>query len=101
MCDELPCPEACLCHGLAFVCNAPFQTALFSQLRYLDGAESGMTPKDVASNTYLIHLILAQCGLKEFPETLLPNLQHLDLSFNQLQAVSMDVFLKLKNLVYR
>jgi hypothetical protein len=58
-----------------------------------------MTPKDVASNTYLIHLILAQCGLKEFPETLLPNLQHLDLSFNQLQAVSMDVFLKLKNLV--
>jgi hypothetical protein len=82
LCDERPCPETCLCHGLAFVCDQPFHADLYPQLRYLDGTRSGMSPGDLPSNSYLIHLILARCGVQHVHEMRLPNLRLLDLSFN-------------------
>jgi hypothetical protein len=98
LCDVKPCPETCLCHGLAFVCDQPFQAGLYPQMRYLDGTGSGMTPHNLTSNVYLIHLVLSTCGLQTFDANTLLNLKYLDLSLNQMQTINMDVFLNLVNL---
>jgi hypothetical protein len=68
-----PCPETCLCHGLAFVCDQPFHADLYPQLRYLDGTGSGITPNTLTSNVYLIHLTLS-AGYRRCPQCLTPTL---------------------------
>jgi Leucine-rich repeat (LRR) protein len=98
LCDERPCPETCLCHGLAFVCDQPFHADLYPQLRYLDGTGSGITPHNLTSHRYLVHLSLSRCGLKKLQIHSLPNLKNLDLSFNELQLVNIDIFLNLVSL---
>ncbi|KAL8617265.1 hypothetical protein ACOMHN_067702 [Nucella lapillus] len=42
-CDVI-CPEDCLCQGHVFLCNRPFPSDLFPELRYLDAMGSHMTP---------------------------------------------------------
>ena len=48
-----------------------------------------MTTTDVQSNKMLISLILSKCGLTEVTELRLPNLHHLDISFNQLRHLDL------------
>jgi hypothetical protein len=99
LCDERPCPETCLCHGLAFVCDQPFHADLYPQLRYLDGAGSGMTPDNLTSNLYLVNLILSRCGFLEWPGLYLPNLKNLDMSYNGLLRLNLDIVLNMSYLV--
>nr|KAG5697415.1 hypothetical protein BaRGS_008841 [Batillaria attramentaria] len=86
---HLTCPESCTCYGLAFFCAFPFHADDYSgNLRLLDARGSGMTPSDVANNTMLIHLSLADCGLTRLEGLVLPNLRSLDLSDNLLVEFS-------------
>ena len=95
---NMTCPAQCLCQGHAFLCLQPFSPHLFPQLRYLDARESGMTPSELGNNTYITRLSLAQCSIDFLPGMKFPNLQFLDLSFNEIGSVLMNVFTALQNL---
>jgi hypothetical protein len=84
LCDENPCPDGCVCQGLAFVCRQPSHLQLFPNLRYLDGSGSGLSLSDLQSNVYLMHLVLTWCGLKSKDLIRMKNLnlRFLDLSHN-------------------
>ena len=97
LCDE-SCPSGCHCQGLSFVCKAKFDASSFDYLRYLDASRSGMTLGDVSGNFYLIRLRLSHCNILSVPDTTLPNLRHLDLSYNSLTNISMLFFKALTNL---
>ena len=92
--EAASCPEGCVCHGHAFLCQRPFPPRSFPDLRYLDAAGSGMSLGALrGSNPMLIHLGLARCNLTALQGpganvTLLLNLRSLDLSDNQLTSVS-------------
>ena len=47
-----------------------------------------MNFSDVANNTMLIYLSLAECGLTYFPEVVLPNLHTLNLSGNLIRSIN-------------
>ena len=87
-CDDPTCPTSCTCYGLAFFCLEPFTSEMHVALRYLEAARSGMRLQDVASNTMLVHLNLALCGLRELDLVSLPNLHSLDVRNNNLTSVS-------------
>ena len=97
LCD-MTCPKQCLCQGHAFLCPQPFSAHLFPQLRYLDGRGSGMTPSDLTSNHYIVHLSLSRCALSLLPSMAMKNLQFLDLSENSLVNIDMNVFIDLVNI---
>lgn len=98
LCEELLCPEVCHCQGLAFVCNANFSASSFPALRYLDASNSGVTPRDLVHNFYLIRLRLSNNGIDNVPTMTFPNLKHLDLSRNTISGINMQSFRFLKNL---
>ena len=95
---KMTCPAQCLCQGHAFLCLQPFSPVLFPQLRYLDARGSGMTPSALGNNTYIVRLSLAQCSIDFLPDMKFPNLKFLDLSFNQIRSVLMNVFTALPTL---
>ena len=97
LCD-MTCPVQCLCQGHAFLCPQPFSAHLFPQLRYLDARGSGMTPSDLRNNTYIVRLSLAQCNISVLSDLKFPNLQVLDLSFNKITGLVMNVFNEMQNL---
>ena len=97
LCD-MTCPAQCLCQGHSFLCPQPFSAHLFPQLRYLDARGSGMTPFDLINNTYMVHLILARCSIRFLPDMRFANLHVLDLSYNELKSILMNVFIHLRNL---
>ena len=97
LCD-MTCPALCLCQGYAFLCSEPFTAYLFPHLRYLDASGSGMTPSDIDSNSYMVHLRLSDCSLTTLPVMLFVNLQFLDLSANNLTFLNMTAFTRLANL---
>ncbi|KAL8620801.1 hypothetical protein ACOMHN_033198 [Nucella lapillus] len=68
MCD-FTCPESCLCQGHAFLCNKPFPSDRYSQLRYLDATGSNMSLADFDRNAYLVHLKLSQCFISNVSHT--------------------------------
>ena len=92
--DELfcdwSCPNNCTCYGSAFFCGSSFSVSDYGELRYLEGRGSGMKPADFASNTMLIHLGLASCGLTQLSLPTLHNLHSLDLSDNHLHALNSE-----------
>ncbi|KAL8595641.1 hypothetical protein ACOMHN_025677 [Nucella lapillus] len=77
--DELlcgmTCPEGCQCQGHVFLCNRPFPSDLFPQLKYLDGTGSTMSLTDFNKNSYLSVLILSRCSLQNISLTELWNLR--------------------------
>ena len=97
LCD-MTCPAQCLCQGHAFLCPQPFSAHLFPQLRYLDARGSGMTQSDLRNNTCIARLSLAQCSVRFLSEMNLPNVLFLDLSYDLITNVVVNVFMKMPNL---
>jgi len=87
LCD-LVCPQNCTCNGMALKCNASFPAIEIPDLRYLDARGTSMGFSDVANNTMLIYLSLAECGLFFLPEIAFPNLHTLDLSSNMIRSIN-------------
>ena len=98
LCEKMACPDVCQCQGLAFVCTANFSASSYPALRYLDASGSGMAPNDLTHNFLLIHLRLSDCRIGTQPTLELPNLRHLDLSWNELTHINIQHFNSLKNL---
>ena len=98
LCEKMACPDVCQCQGLAFVCTANFSASSYPALRYLDASGSGMTPNDLTHNFFLIHLRLSDCRIGTQPTLELPNLRHLDLSWNELTHINVQHFNSVKNL---
>nr|KAG5697416.1 hypothetical protein BaRGS_008842 [Batillaria attramentaria] len=92
------CPASCTCYGLAFYCDQSFAASDYDSLRFLEARGSGMTPGDVANNTMLIHLSLADCDLTHLDGLNLPNLRSLDLSDNALTEITGQDLSQLRNL---
>jgi Leucine-rich repeat (LRR) protein len=59
---------------------------------------AGLLLRDLENNALLIHVRLSNCGIQAVYPLTLPNLQHLDLSANELQQVNMADFRFLYNL---
>ncbi|KAK7102885.1 hypothetical protein V1264_021043 [Littorina saxatilis] len=95
---DLQCPANCTCYGLAFTCPLVFSVTEFPDLRYLDASDSGLTARHVNHSSLLIHLSLARCGLFHLGNLTLPNLRSLELSGNNLSAVSVHEVNRLQNL---
>ncbi|XP_070193933.1 G-protein coupled receptor GRL101-like [Littorina saxatilis] len=95
---DLQCPANCTCYGLAFTCPLVFYVTEFPDLRYLDASDSGLTPQQVNHSILLIHLSFARCGLLHLGNLTLPNLRSLELSGNNLSAVSVHEVNRLQNL---
>ncbi|XP_070188795.1 G-protein coupled receptor GRL101-like [Littorina saxatilis] len=99
LCKELTCPEACECQGLAFVCAANnFSVSAFPELRYLDVSGTAMSPGSLSNNLKLVRVSLSDTGLTVPPTLALPNLIHLDLSYNEIASVNLQAFGFLTNL---
>ena len=96
-CDR-SCPYNCYCQGWEMICRGPFDAGSFSHIRYLDARHSLTVLSDLVSNTYLVYLNLAMCRITHIGNVTLPNLQVLDLSWNSIRSVDMDVFLSFKQL---
>ena len=97
LCD-IKCPAQCLCQGHAFLCLQLFSAHLFPQLRYLDARATGLTPSHLRNNAYLVHLNLAHCSITFLPKMEFFNLQFLDLSYNEITSVLVNIFAELPNL---
>ena len=97
LCDAT-CPKQCLCQGYFFRCPQPFSPRLIPQIRFLDASGSEMTFSDLNNNTYLVSLNLAHCFISFLPDMKFPNIKYLDLSYNQLTSIVMNVFLTQENL---
>ncbi|KAL8619707.1 hypothetical protein ACOMHN_025793 [Nucella lapillus] len=100
--DELlcqaTCPHNCTCYGLAFYCQGPFPAQQYPQLRFLHAPETGLSPQELETNSMLIYLSLAKCGLKDFNNVEFPNLRILDLSNNELSLLRTTQLTKMNNL---
>jgi Leucine-rich repeat (LRR) protein len=59
---------------------------------------AGLLLRNLENNALLIHVRLSNCGIQAVTSLTLPNLQHLDLSANDLQQVNMADFRFLYNL---
>ena len=94
----IPCPDSCTCLGLAFVCPRPFSGPAFPELRYVDAAGSGMTPRHFEQNVRLAHLGLARCRLQALGFLLFPNLDSLDLRHNRLRVFNHSHLVYVSNL---
>ena len=88
---NLTCPFTCECHGYSYKCAYTPLLSNYTQLRFLHANGSGIQPDDLRSNTMLIYLNLTSCQLAHTGSVLFPNLRTLDLSFNQLRFISLDV----------
>ena len=101
--DELfcdwTCPNNCTCYGSAFFCSSSFSFPDYEELRFLEGRGSGMKPADFASNTMLIHLGLASCGLTQLSLPTLHNLHSLDVSDNYLRALNSEDLTEVHGLI--
>ena len=97
LCDMI-CPAQCLCQGHAFRCAEMFPAHLYPELRYLDAGGSGMALLELANNTYIIRLSLAQCSIRVLSDLNFSNLQFLDLSHNKITGFEMNIFTKTENL---
>ena len=90
--DELfcnwTCPLNCTCYGSAFFCESAVPVNKYGELRFLEGRGSGLKPGDFTSNSMLIYLGLASCGLTQLDLPTLRNLRSLDLSDNHLHALN-------------
>ena len=100
LCDNATCPEQCTCHGLAFTCWQPFPVYEYLTLRYLHAARSNMTLGQIADNTMLVYLNLADCGIVSVGNVSLPNLKTLDLRDNKLSVIPYTFLYASPNLRY-
>ena len=96
-CDR-QCPVQCTCHGMSFFCNQVFEAHKFTDIRYLDVRESGMSMHQLGDNHMLIHLSLAKCKVRIVSNVTFRNLHSLDLSDNLLTEVSVHHFVNLPSL---
>ena len=87
---DMACSQQCVCYGLAFTCTQYFDAAQYPHLRYLDASDSGMTPGHLWSNTMLVHLRLARCGLTQSDSLVFRNLNSLDLSENLIISIDKE-----------
>ena len=95
---NMTCPAQCLCQGQIFLCSKPFHAHLFPNLRCLDAQGSKMSPSDLSSNFYIMHLRLSDCSLNFLPTMAFLNLQFLDLAANNITVIKMTAFAHLVNL---
>jgi hypothetical protein len=91
LCDVGPCPDGCLCQGLAFLCQLSFNSGLFPALRYLDVQNAPLNPSQLPTEvrTYLVYLRVNNGTVAAMPDGEFPNLQTLDLGDNDIVLVNM------------
>ena len=95
------CPRGCHCLGLEYTCTIPFQAQEHPQIKFLNGEGSRIQIESLHNNRELIFLNLAKCDISNISDANVlnfPNLQHLDLSFNEIQTFDMENIFVLKNL---
>ena len=85
---NVSCPDVCTCYGWSFMCNKPFRTGDFPEIRYVEAALSGMEVKQFQNNTMLIYLGLLNCGISSLLQANFPNLHTLDLRSNALMSIT-------------
>ena len=85
---NLECPLSCECQGHSYQCTHSLSLSNHLQLRFLHANGSRIQLGDLRYNSLLIYLNLASCQLKQIGNTLFPNLQSLDISFNHLVSVN-------------
>ncbi|KAK7107085.1 hypothetical protein V1264_015062 [Littorina saxatilis] len=85
---HIHCPPGCTCLGFASTCPRAFPVHQVPDLRYLDASDSGQSLQHLTHNVMLVRLGVARCGLTDFGNVTLPNLQSLDLSDNHVVSVS-------------
>ena len=95
---DLACPENCSCHGLSFQCREALDVDAYANMRYLDASESGLDPGLLLRGTMLIFLNLQRCGISGLTLPKLPNLCILDVSHNNIHAVTVDDLRKVSKL---
>jgi hypothetical protein len=87
LCGERPCPDGCLCQGLAFICHQPYPAHLYPNLRYLDIQAGGFDWRDQQEAVYLTYLKASRCDMAAIPLVHLPNLRTLDVSDNNISTL--------------
>ena len=92
------CPADCSCQGLSFTCRRVFPVERYSDVRFLQAGSSGLTPARLFNNTMLIYLSLEQCDLTSLDLPTLPNLNIMDVSYNDIQVVTLEHLDKVRNL---
>jgi hypothetical protein len=87
ICDVGPCPEGCLCQGLAFVCHQPFSSNGFPSFRYLVVLDVSFNISELPATArgYLIHLRVNNGSVTRMPTVQFPNLKTLDLGDNAMK----------------
>ena len=95
---NMTCPESCTCYGQAFFCTRPVHVHSYTELRFLEARASGLVPADVTNNTMLVHLGVAECGLRTLELPHLPNLHSLDLTDNLLKHLTINHLQHVNNL---
>jgi hypothetical protein len=100
LCDVGPCPDSCLCQGLAFLCHRPFSSDNFPALRYLDvqNAPLNVSQLPALTQTYIVCLRVNNGSGVVLPEVEFSNLQTVDLSGNNIKMVNMTGMMFLPNL---
>ena len=95
---DLHCPSLCHYQGHALVCPSPVNLSNQTNLRYLDGSNSGLLPSDLFNNTKIIYLKLSYCRITELDLPLWSNLFLLDFSSNLVQTLNVSKLFKVPNL---
>ena len=108
MCN-ITCPFNCTCHALSVSCighsnvHDVLDLNMSSPLRKIDLSYSPLDLDFVVFEVfyYLIELILSHCGIRHIHPGMfsnLPNLVHLDISFNEIHSLSAGAFYALSRL---
>ena len=97
---NLKCPSQCTCHGLAFFCSSVFAVRQYPDIRYLDVRGSGMDVHQLFGLHFMVHLSLANCGIRAVSNFPFYYVHSLDLSDNLLKEVLGDHFTHMRSLTF-
>ena len=92
------CPTNCSCQGLSYTCRHEFQVEKYPDVRYLNASGSGLTLAHLFNNFMLVYLSLEHCNLTRLHHQPLRNLNILDISHNDIEAVTLEYLDNVKNL---
>ena len=101
--DEILCSSLCnygncRCQGYEVTCRFPLVNETYRDARYID--VSGTSPGNLLHqhHPYLIHLNASRSGIKNLPYLYIPNLRELDISYNFIQSLDLNILEQSKRL---